>query len=238
MLNIALREHWLRTPHNYNLQPICIVRSAYAYPRLRAADTRAHVSNSSSLTKLASMYSSRGGNWAASAAEGIGRARILHFARLPKPWTYCDRSSADAEAFSDIWRLLEARMVQAWPAVHPRRWSDRLTSLTHPHCLCATVDARAPVERGQHAPVASLSCPTGQVMTQVVFASWGSDHGYCHNFFTSECHSSAHAVVASRCLGKASCHVPVDAATLGEPKCTDGLELAVQVKCSNSKSSM
>ena len=128
-------------------------------------------------------------------------------------------------------------MTQAWPAVHPRLWSDRLASLTHPPCQCATVDARATVEPGHRTPVARLSCPKGQTIAKVAFASWGSNHGYCHSFYTSECHTSAHHAVGTRCLGKASCEVPVDAATLGKPKCIDGLELSVQVECSGSSTS-
>ncbi|MCU0663994.1 MAG: hypothetical protein MUC50_16910, partial [Myxococcota bacterium] len=48
---------------------------------------------------------------------------------------------------------------------------------------------------------ATLSCPSGQVIESITFASYGTPTGSCPSFATSACHaSSSKSNVESRCL--------------------------------------
>lgn len=85
----------------------------------------------------------------------------------------------------------------------------------------------------------TLACPAGQKFVKVVFASVGTPSGSCGSFAPgAKCHgvpSAASAYVAKTCLGKASCTVALNTATLNpsDPAICDGVakSSAVELEC-------
>lgn len=79
---------------------------------------------------------------------------------------------------------------------------------------------------------ASVSCPSGQTVSAVGFASYGTPTGSCGAFATSSCNAATSgSVVTSACNGQSSCSVPASNATFGDP-CPGVLKsLALQVTC-------
>jgi hypothetical protein len=110
-------------------------------------------------------------------------------------------------------------------------------------CNCATV-VELPHWVGQAPAVASLRCTPGEVISKIVFASFGIDHGFCGNYKVRRCHSQrSQAVVEKACLGKSSCQITVSTSTFEESKSfcnADPIgpsldrELAVEVRCSRT----
>jgi hypothetical protein len=82
---------------------------------------------------------------------------------------------------------------------------------------------------------ATLSCPTGQVISSIDFASYGSPVGACGSFAKSGCSAATSSqVVSNACLGKASCVVPAVNATFGDPCSGTIKRLDVQATCGTS----
>jgi hypothetical protein len=78
----------------------------------------------------------------------------------------------------------------------------------------------------------TLSCPSGQTIDAVVFASFGTPSGSCGSFAAGSCDdSSSVAVVQALCVGRASCTVPATNGAFGDPCHGTVKSLAVQVSC-------
>jgi hypothetical protein len=79
---------------------------------------------------------------------------------------------------------------------------------------------------------ASLSCPSGQVIGSIVFASYGTPSGSCPSFSTSGCHSlTSKSKAESLCLNKQSCGVSATNAVFGDPCSGTPKKLAVAFTC-------
>lgn len=79
---------------------------------------------------------------------------------------------------------------------------------------------------------ATLSCPSGQVVSSVDFASYGNPRGSCGSYSIRTCNAAtSKTIVQNLCLGKASCKVPASNGTFGDPCSGVSKSLAVQVKC-------
>jgi hypothetical protein len=64
----------------------------------------------------------------------------------------------------------------------------------------------------------SLTAPTGEIITSIDFASYGTPLGACGGFFLGICNAtSSRSVVEAACLGKSSCSVAADNFTFGDP---------------------
>jgi len=89
--------------------------------------------------------------------------------------------------------------------------------------ICGTADEDAS---------ATLSCPEGQIISAVQFASYGTPTGSCADFALGDCNStSSQATVQSLCVGRSSCTVSADNATFGDPCNKTTKKLAVAVSC-------
>jgi hypothetical protein len=79
---------------------------------------------------------------------------------------------------------------------------------------------------------ATLTCPQGQVIDAVVFASYGTPTGTCGSFATSDCDATtSEAMVQSLCVGQSACSVTAANGTFGDP-CHDVTKnLAIEVSC-------
>jgi hypothetical protein len=79
---------------------------------------------------------------------------------------------------------------------------------------------------------ATLTCPTGQTIATVTFASFGTPTGACGSFAASSCDESASvAVVQALCVGRNSCSVPANTGTFGDPCNKVVKNLAIAVTC-------
>jgi hypothetical protein len=79
----------------------------------------------------------------------------------------------------------------------------------------------------------TLACPkTGEVITSIDFASWGTPGGSCGNFSKGSCDAaSSSQIVSSACLGQASCVLPINNTTFGDPCSGTGKTFEAQVTC-------
>ena len=78
----------------------------------------------------------------------------------------------------------------------------------------------------------SATCPSGQKIVSVDFASYGTSTGTCGNYKTSSCHaSSSKSIVENACLGKNSCKVATLHTIFGDPCPGVGKNLKYQVTC-------
>ena len=79
---------------------------------------------------------------------------------------------------------------------------------------------------------ATLSCPQGQIINSVTFASFGNPTGTCGNFAKGTCDAKASLTrVQSICVGRNSCSVPAAIGTFGDPCNGTTKSLDVQVTC-------
>lgn len=81
---------------------------------------------------------------------------------------------------------------------------------------------------------AKLSCPNGQVIGSIEFASYGTPKGNCSKgFYIRNCHASnSQNKVESQCLQKKSCIVKANNETFGDPCSGNGKRLSVVYTCS------
>ncbi|WP_437898718.1 CAP domain-containing protein [Sorangium sp. So ce124] len=93
--------------------------------------------------------------------------------------------------------------------------------------VCDTASEGADVE---------LSCPAGEVITAIQFASYGRPRGVCGGYAATACNApTSKAVVERACLGKASCTVRASNATFsGDPCRRTAKRLYVQSACGPS----
>ncbi len=78
----------------------------------------------------------------------------------------------------------------------------------------------------------TLNCPSGQVITEVNFASYGTPGGSCGSFTTGSCNASnSLSVVSDACEGKNSCTVYAGNDNFGDPCYGTVKKLAAQVVC-------
>jgi pectate lyase len=78
----------------------------------------------------------------------------------------------------------------------------------------------------------TLSCPSGQVINDISFASYGTPEGSCGSFSKGSCDaSSSLTVVADTCKGLDSCTLKADNATFGDPCSGTAKHLSAQVSC-------
>jgi hypothetical protein len=76
--------------------------------------------------------------------------------------------------------------------------------------ICATALAEG--------STATLTCPPGNVITSIDFASYGTPTGECGAFQYGTCHSpTSLGVVEMACIGRTSCSVSASNAMFGEP---------------------
>jgi len=79
---------------------------------------------------------------------------------------------------------------------------------------------------------AQLSCPSGQTIGRIAFASYGTPSGTCGSFVKSTCHAAtSQSVVERACLGKASCTVAAGNVQFGDPCAGTPKRLAVTYAC-------
>jgi hypothetical protein len=92
-----------------------------------------------------------------------------------------------------------------------------------PELSCATVDENQNIV---------LTCPAGQVITSVDFASYGTPGGSCGSFTTGSCNASnSVSVVSGACNGKNSCSLIANNNIFGDPCYGTVKKLAAQVAC-------
>ena len=78
----------------------------------------------------------------------------------------------------------------------------------------------------------TLLCPSGQTISGIDFASYGTPGGSCGAFTTGSCQAtSSSSVVSSACLGRSSCTVPANNATFGDPCSGTVKRLSIQARC-------
>ena len=77
--------------------------------------------------------------------------------------------------------------------------------------LYPTASSRVCASAAENA-AASLSCPAGQSISSIGFASYGTPTGSCGSYATGSCNAAnSMTLVSNACLGKASCSVPANA---------------------------
>ena len=78
----------------------------------------------------------------------------------------------------------------------------------------------------------TLSCPVGQRIADVRFASYGLPAGQCGSFSATSCHaSSSVATIGSQCIGKQSCTVAASNDVFGDPCPGYIKQLSAEVRC-------
>ncbi|OQR92286.1 rhamnosebinding lectin (SAL), partial [Achlya hypogyna] len=78
----------------------------------------------------------------------------------------------------------------------------------------------------------SFVCPSGEVIGEVLFASFGTPTGTLPNYAVGWCAAApSEDIVESLCLGSNSCHVDVNAKTFGDPCFGTSKYLNVAVQC-------
>jgi mannan endo-1,4-beta-mannosidase len=81
----------------------------------------------------------------------------------------------------------------------------------------------------------TLSCPAGQVVTSISFASYGTPSGTCGAFVAGSCQSSSSAaVVSNACVGKGSCTLSASNSLFGDPCVGTVKRLSVQATCGSA----
>ncbi|XP_008805774.2 beta-galactosidase-like isoform X3 [Phoenix dactylifera] len=87
--------------------------------------------------------------------------------------------------------------------------------------------------KGNGRPKAHLSCPTGQQMTSIKFASFGTPQGACGSFSEGSCHAfHSYDIFQKKCIGQQRCSVPVVSEMFGGDPCPGTMKkLAVEAIC-------
>ncbi|XP_043703285.1 beta-galactosidase 6-like [Telopea speciosissima] len=86
-------------------------------------------------------------------------------------------------------------------------------------------------------PRVQLECPSGKVISKILFASFGNPSGGCEseNHILGSCHSSnTRVVVEKACLGKTLCSIPRSIRSFGRDPCPDiPKAILVDAECSS-----
>ncbi|HJX62889.1 MAG TPA: PA14 domain-containing protein, partial [Polyangia bacterium] len=81
----------------------------------------------------------------------------------------------------------------------------------------------------------TLACPSGQIISSVGFASYGTPSGSCGAFTAGTCNASRSvSVVSSACIGKSTCRVSANKSTFGDPCVGTAKRLYAQVTCAGA----
>lgn len=105
----------------------------------------------------------------------------------------------------------------------------QVTVAPAPTTVCGTADEWSPYPTMGSI---TLTCPAGQTIEDVVFASYGTPTGSCGSFAASSCHASTTvAVVEAQCLGKSSCTLTDFNALFSDPCSGTAKRLSVEVVC-------
>jgi hypothetical protein len=84
---------------------------------------------------------------------------------------------------------------------------------------------------------ANLSCPSGQVIASITFASYGTPRGTCPSLSSTACDApTSKSRVESQCLGKQTCSVGASNTVFGDPCAGTPKKLAVAYSCSGGTS--
>ncbi len=85
---------------------------------------------------------------------------------------------------------------------------------------------------GDENTTVTLSCPAGQKISAVDFASYGTPNGACGSFTASSCNATTSTPdVTTSCVGFNSCSVPATNGTFGDPCVGTFKRLYVQARC-------
>jgi hypothetical protein len=80
--------------------------------------------------------------------------------------------------------------------------------------------------------VANLTCPTGQRIKSISFASFGNVIGMCGSLQAGTCHSATTvSIMSTLCVGKLSCSIPASTSIFGDPCSGTAKRLGVEVLC-------
>ncbi|WP_146648832.1 glycosyl hydrolase [Labilithrix luteola] len=94
--------------------------------------------------------------------------------------------------------------------------------------VCASVNQNAN---------AVLTCPSGQTISSIGFASYGTPTGACGSFAASSCNEpSSKSKVEAECLGKSTCTINANDGYFGDPCWGVSKALKIQATCSGSTS--
>ena len=78
----------------------------------------------------------------------------------------------------------------------------------------------------------SLTCPAGQKISAIDFASYGTPSGSCGSFSISSCNATVSTMdVGSACLGFNACSIAATNGTFGDPCVGTFKRLFVQARC-------
>jgi hypothetical protein len=89
--------------------------------------------------------------------------------------------------------------------------------------ICGTADEDASV---------TLTCPDGQIIDSIVFASYGTPSGSCGNFSAGSCDATTSvSSIQTLCAGRSSCTFTASNGTFGDPCHGTTKHLAVQATC-------
>ncbi len=89
--------------------------------------------------------------------------------------------------------------------------------------VCGTADENASL---------TLTCPSGQVINEVTFASYGNPGGSCGSFTTGTCNAgNSKKVVSDACIGMDVCTLQASNENFGDPCSDTTKKLAAQVAC-------
>jgi hypothetical protein len=78
----------------------------------------------------------------------------------------------------------------------------------------------------------TLTCPAGQIIDAVTFASYGTPTGKCGSFAVSDCNATtSQATIESACVGRSACSVTAANGTFGDPCHSVTKSIAVEVSC-------
>jgi len=116
--------------------------------------------------------------------------------------------------------------ILSWSGVHTVKQVIPQTQLyvTVANAACGTAKEGAAL---------AISCPTGQTIATIGFASYGTPTGSCGSFATGTCNAATCvSIVSKACLGKTSCSVTANNATFGDPCPYTAKQLFTQATCS------
>nr|XP_010932916.1 beta-galactosidase 5 isoform X2 [Elaeis guineensis] len=85
-----------------------------------------------------------------------------------------------------------------------------------------------------HKPKVHLRCASGQLISAIKFASFGTPLGTCGNFQQGACHSpNSHTTLEKKCVGQQRCAVTISTNNFGGDPCPDVMKrVAVEAVCS------
>ncbi len=85
----------------------------------------------------------------------------------------------------------------------------------------------------------TLTCPQGQIIDSVTFASYGTPSGTCGSLAVGTCNAASSATtVQSQCVGRARCTVAASNDTFTDPCRSTTKKLAVEVSCAPGESNV